>query len=343
MIAASSPSPAPVGGDAARPLRVVSVSLGSPARDYRLTLRVLGRDVVAERIGVPDLAAYGRMLRALDGQVDVLAIGGANLALTVGHRRYPIRDIARLVRGLRTPVVDGGALKSLLERWLVLEWLPREHGVDLRGRRVLLVSAVDRYGLAEAFTRAGSDVRFGDLMFALGLPVLLRGLGTVRVLATVALPVITRLPFTWLYPTGARQEEIVPRFASAYAWAEVLAGDFLYIRRHMPEDLGGKLVFTNTLTAADVEALRRRGVWMVVTSTPELGGGRSPGTNVVQAILVAVSGRRPEELAPQDYLTLMAQAGFRPRVEVLNPERAWAPQPGTAPVRGPHPAAGAPS
>ena len=43
MIAASSPSPAPVGGDAARPLRVVSVSLGSPARDYRLTLRVLGR------------------------------------------------------------------------------------------------------------------------------------------------------------------------------------------------------------------------------------------------------------------------------------------------------------
>jgi hypothetical protein len=39
----------------------------------------------------------------------------------------------------------------------------------------------------------------------------------------------------------------------------------------------------------------------------------------VQAILLAVSGRRPEDLTPQDYLALMQQVGFRPRVEVLNP------------------------
>lgn len=301
-----------------RALHVVSVSLGSASRDHRVELVLLGRRVIAERIGVETLPAYRRRLLELDGRVDAIGIGGTNLALSAGHRRYPIRDVMRLVEGIRTPVVDGSGLKSLLEKHLILEWLPKEFGVDFRGRRVLLTSAVDRYGMAEAFTQAGADVRFGDLMFALGIPITLGGLTTVRVLAAILLPVVTRLPFTWLYPTGKKQEEITPRYGKAYAWADVLAGDFLFIRRYMPEDLRGRIILTNTLTSNDVTELRRRGVRMIVTPSPSLDG-RSFGTNLVQAILLAVSGRRPEELTPQDYLALMQQVGFRPRVEVLNP------------------------
>ena len=301
-----------------RPLHVVSVSMGSVSRDHRVELTLLGRRVVAERIGVENLQAYRRRLLELDGRVDAIGIGGTNLAVWAGNRRYPIRDVTRLVEGIRTPVVDGSGLKSLLEKHLILEWLPREYGVEFRGHRVLLVSAVDRYGVAEAFTQAGADVRFGDFMFALGIPITLRGLTTVKVLGAILLPIFTRLPFTWLYPTGKKQEEITPRYGKAYAWAEVLAGDFHFIRRYMPDDLAGRIVFTNTLTSSDVEELRRRRVRMIVTPSPNLNG-RSFGTNVVQAILVAISGRRPEDLAPQDYLTLMRQVGFRPRVEILNP------------------------
>ena len=300
-----------------RPLRVVSVSLGSSTRDHHVTLSLLGKKVIVERIGVESLIAYRRRLRELDGQVDVIGIGGANLALGAGDRVYPIRDVVRLVRGITTPLVDGSGLKNLLEKQLILQILPREYGVDFRGKRVLLVSSVDRYGMAEAFTRAGADVRFGDFMFALGLPFTLTGLTTIKVLAALLLPIFTRLPFTWLYPTGQKQEVITPKFGRAYAWAEVLAGDFHFIRRFMPDDLSGKIVLTNTLTAQDVAELRRRGVRMVVTPAPNLAG-RSFGTNVVQAILVAIAGRRPEELSPQDYLDLMRRVGFRPRVEALN-------------------------
>jgi len=301
-----------------RVLRVASVSLGSSSRDHRVELSLLGRTVIAERIGVENLAAYRQKLLELDGAVDVIGIGGTNLTLSAGHRVYPIRDIARVVRGIRTPLVDGSGLKALLEKHLILEVLPKEYGVDFRGRRVLLVSSVDRYGMAEAFTQAGADLRLGDFMFALELPILLRGLTTIRILATILLPIFTRLPFTWLYPTGEKQDVITPKFGQAYAWAEVLAGDFHFIRRYMPADLAGKIVFTNTLTEMDVAELRRRGVRMIVTPSPNLAG-RSFGTNVVQAILVALSGRRPAELRPEDYLVLMRQAGLRPRVEVLNP------------------------
>ncbi len=302
----------------ARALRVVSVSLGSSTRDHRVTLTLLGKEVIVERVAVEDLAAYRQRLLELDGQVDVIGIGGTNLALRAGDRTYPIRDVVRLVRGIKTPLVDGSGLKSLLEKQIILELLPREHGISLRGRRVLLVSSVDRYGMAEAFTEAGADVRFGDVMFGLGIPITLTGLTTVNVLAALLLPIFTRLPFTWLYPTGKKQEEIRPKFARAYDWAEVLAGDFHFIRRHMPPRLPGKIIITNTLTAADVEEMRRRGVRLVVTPSPNLEG-RSFGTNVVQAILVAISGKRPEELSPPDYLDLLARVGFKPRVEVLNP------------------------
>jgi hypothetical protein len=84
---------------------------------------------------------------------------------------------------------------------------------------------------------------------------------------------------------------IVPRFRAWYEWATVIAGDCLYIKRHMPERLDGKVIVTNTTTPADVEAFRQRGVRYLVTATPRLEG-RSFGTNVMEAALVALAGKK---------------------------------------------------
>jgi len=300
-----------------RPRHVVGVSLGSSRGDHRFETELLGQRFIIERIGTNgDYQAFCRLLRELDGKVDAIGLGGINLSLIAGNRRYDIRDAVRAIRGIRTPVVDGSGIKQSWERHIILKVLPDELGLSMRGRRVLLVASVDRYGMAEAFVQAGADVMFGDFMFGLGIPIGLRGLATVKILAAILLPILTRGPFTWLYPTGKKQEEIKPRFERAYRWAEVLAGDFHLIQQHMPDDLAGKIVLTNTVTPADVEALRRRRVALLVTVTPEMGG-RSFGTNVLEAVVVAMSGRRPEDLRPADYIEWMQRAGFRPRVERL--------------------------
>lgn len=302
-----------------RPKRVVSISLGSSRRDKRVEVTLLGQRVIIERIGTDgDYALFCRRLREVDGAVDAIGLGGINLALVAGRRRYPIRDAARAVAGLRTPVVDGSGVKWSWERHILLSTLPQALGGPLAGRRVLLVSSVDRFGLAEALVTAGADVTFGDLMFGLGLPIGLRGLGTVTVLAALLLPMLTRLPFAWLYPTGGQQDRIVPRFGRAYRWAEIVCGDFHLIRRHLPDDLDGKVIFTNTITADDMDALRRRRAALVITSTPEMDG-RSFATNVLEAVVVALSGRRPGELGEADYLDWMRRAGFQPRVARLGP------------------------
>jgi biotin-[acetyl-CoA-carboxylase] ligase BirA-like protein len=298
-----------------RPKHVVSVSLGSSRRDKRVETTLLGQRFVIERIGTDgDYALFCRRLRELDGTVDAIGLGGINLALAAGRRRYAIRDAVRAVRGLRTPVVDGSGIKRSWERHVLLSVLPQAAGWALAGRRVLLVSSVDRFGMAEALVTAGADVVFGDLMFGLGIPIRLRGLATVKVLAALLLPVLTRLPFTWLYPTGEHQDEIVPKFGGVYRWADVICGDFHLIRRHMPDDLSGKVIFTNTLTTDDMDALRRRRAALVVTSTPEMEG-RSFATNVIEAVILVLSGRRPGELDADDYLEWMRRAGFQARVD----------------------------
>lgn len=300
--------------------RVVSVSLGSSRRDSRVQLELLGEPVVVERVGTDgDLRRYAQLLESLDGQVDAIGLGGLDLFLQAGPRRYYVRDAVRLARRVRrTPVVDGSGLKQGWEPYVVLHFLPEVVGYPLRGRRVLQVSSVDRYGMAEAFARAGAQVVYGDFLFALGLPFPLRSLRSVRILAALLLPVLTQVPIAWLYPTGSRQEQVAPRYGGYFRWAEVVAGDFHFIRRYMPPDLQDKVVLSQTLTRQDVEELRRRGVALLVTVTPELGG-RSLGTNVFQALVVAYAGKPPEALTPEEYVEWMHRFGFQPRVEWLNP------------------------
>jgi hypothetical protein len=297
--------------------------LGSASRDHRFETEILGQPIIIERLGTNgDTVRAQQLLEELDGKVDALGLGGTDLYLHAGRRKYLIHETARLVRNIRkTPFVDGGGLKASWERWLITDYLPKQKGLSFLGRRVLLVSSVDRYGMAEAFTEAGAEVVFGDFIFALGIPIPLRSLTSVKILAAILLPVLTRLPIRFLYPTGKKQEEIIPRHGRHYAWAEVLAGDFHLIRRFMPEDLRGRIVLTQTITATDVEELRRRGVWLLITDGPDMGG-RSFATNVLQGTIVAVLGRRPEEISADEYLQTALRAGFIPRMEELNPHHA---------------------
>ncbi|HEY8393167.1 MAG TPA: quinate 5-dehydrogenase [Thermaerobacter sp.] len=299
--------------------RIVSVSLGSSRRNHRARLELLGETIEIERIGTDgDMQKAIALIRELDGKVDAFGMGGTDLYLVAGRRRYILRASLPLARAaVRTPIVDGSGLKNTLERRVVRQ-LARDGVIDFRNKRVLVTVAVDRFGMAEALAETGCELVLGDLIFALGIPIPLRSLRALERLAAVIAPIATRLPLSVLYPTGRKQEETVPRHDRFFAWADVIAGDWHYVRRHMPASLQDKIILTNTVTPEDVELLRQRGAAMLVTTTPELNG-RSFGTNVMEAVLVAVSGRRPEELGPADYERLLDELDFKPRIERLRP------------------------
>ena len=298
--------------------RIVSISLGSSKRDHRVETEFLGKKVVLERIGTDgDFGRVISLLQSLDGKVDAFGMGGIDLYLFAGAKRYQIRDAVRIAKTPKiTPIVDGSGLKNTLER-KVVGFLQDNLKLPLAQMKVLMVSGIDRFGMAEAFANAGSKMTFGDLIFALGIPMPLNSLVALRRAAYSMLPIIVRLPFTFLYPTGSKQDINTPKYARYYEDADIIAGDFLFIKKYMPLQLQNKIIVTNTVTSTDVEELRKRGVKMLVTSTPEFSG-RSFGTNLMEALLVSFSGKKPAELQPQDYLELLEQLHFEPRVVNLS-------------------------
>lgn len=297
--------------------RAVSVSLGSSARDKRVVVTFKGQPIAVERIGTDGDAKRARRLFAeLDGKVDALGVGGVDVYLRLDDREYPLRAALKLVQDVhQTPVVDGRGLKHTLERRVFELAAPELGGLPHFCRAFVLV-AVDRPGLAQAVTDVADDVVFGDLMVALGIPIPVRGLDRFRKLARLLLPIVSYFPLSMLF-YGSGGEKTGPKYERYWREADLIAGDFLFMRQHLPHDLTGKTVVTNTTTAENIELLRARGVRTVITTTPRYEG-RSFGTNMLEAALTAYAGKG-RTLSDAELNALIDELDLRPSVQRLQP------------------------
>ncbi|MBQ7318321.1 MAG: quinate 5-dehydrogenase [Phascolarctobacterium sp.] len=296
---------------------IISISLGSSERDAKAVVKLGDVEALVERRGTDgDFAKARQLMEQYDGRADAIGLGGTDLYVYAGKQRYTFRESARLIANVRqTPVLDGSGLKNSLERRLIAK-LAAEEVVDFRNKKVLLVCGVDRFGMAEALQEEGAQLTFGDLLFALNIDKPIRSLKALAWWAKLLAPVLTKLPVSWLYPMGKEQQVRTPKFPQYFLENDIIAGDFHFIRRFMPESLPEKIIITNTVTAADRKLLKEAGVKLLITTTPCLDG-RSFGTNVMEALLVAVKGER-KPLAPAEYIALLEQYKIESSVEFLN-------------------------
>lgn len=303
--------------------KILSISIGSSSRDHTTRHVFLGQECELSRQGTDgDFEKAVQRYADMDGKVDAFGVGGVEFFLRVGRKRYYFRDVSRIRKAVKVSKIgDGNGVKGLLERraFQALEkHLNEKENKTLKGMPALLTTAVDRYGMGEAMVDAGLDMTFGDLMFALGIPIAIRKLSTVRLMAAVLLPVITNLPFTWFYALGSEQDKPPqPKWGKYYQQAQVLGGDFIQIRQYMPDDLSGKIIVTNTTTSKNVEELRKRNLHILVTVTPRLEG-RSFGTNVMEATLLALMDKPQADVTDRDFLDLIERIPLEPNIEVLN-------------------------
>ena len=310
--------------------RVVSVSLGSSRRNHRFETIFLGERFEVERIGTDgDQEKAVELIRKLDGQVDAIGLGGVDVFFHVGEQVFTHREGWRLLSAAsKTPVVDGSGLKHTLERWAVT-YLHNTMPEVLEGRKVLIMSGIDRYGIAQVIQEFTNRVTYGDFLFTLKWDFPLRSLKQLQTYARLIFPIVCRLPFDLLYPTGERGETRRPRHARWFNWADVIVGDFHMFNRYAPDDLTGKVLITNVLTPDDEADLRRRGLRLVMTTTPEMGD-RSYGTNILEAMFVALlkeQGYTADQRSVvrrtfrDEYLNLILESGVEPRVIELNPPK----------------------
>jgi hypothetical protein len=294
--------------------QVVSLSLGTSQRNKSAEIELLGEKFLVERIGTDgDMRKFAQLMAELDGQVDAFGVGGCDIYVAVGQRKYAFREILQLVKAAkRTPVVDGSGLKHTLERE-TLKRLQASGEMNFADERVFLVSAVDRYGMAQTLDELCPNVVYGDLMTALGLPIPIRSYRAVETLGRLTLPLITQLPLKWLYPTGEKQNERKPKFQKTFDWATTICGDSLYILRYAPDRLDGKTLITQSVRKANLEWFEKAGVQRVITTTP-IVNGETFATNVMEGVLVALLGKPPAQITEQDYLDVLARLDWQPNV-----------------------------
>jgi hypothetical protein len=298
---------------------VVSVSIGSSKRDHEVEVELFGTAFRIRREGTDgDYEAAEARFRELDGKVDAFGLGGIDLFLHAAGKDYYLREGKRFSRAVsKTPIVDGTGLKGAVEA-SVVSHMQNGLGLDLKGKRVLITSAVDRWGMSMAFADAGCEMSYGDLLYALDVPIIMHSKRTLVNVIKLITPIAMQLPIAWLYPAEADHETAVQtesKHADLYRQADIIAGDYKWVRKFMPNDMSGKWVVTNTTTAEDMEFLRDCGVELLITSTPRLEG-RTFGTNVIEATMVALDGAT-HSLAPERYLELLTQTGFTPDVQWL--------------------------
>lgn len=296
---------------------VISISLGSSSRDAVTEENFDGEVIRIERRGTDgDKKKASDLFAAYDGKVDAIGLGGTDLHVFAGGKRYTFRESAKLIeKAKKTPVLDGSGLKNSLER-IVIANLEKNGIINFYGKKVLLVCGVDRFGMAEALTAARADVTFGDLIFGLGINLPIKSLQVLAWIASIVAPIITKMPVSWFYPVGKEQTQRVERYPKYFLENEIIAGDFHFIRKFMPENMVGKTIITNTVTKEDRELLKRVGVHCLITTTPNFNG-RSFGTNVLEAALVALAGRHTP-LEAEEYEELLKKYDIQPGIEYFS-------------------------
>ena len=299
--------------------RVVSVSLGASTGDFKRELKLNGIDFTLSRVGCnADMELAASTLEKLDGHVDAIGLGGIDVYLRVAGDQFVIGDGLRLAQHAKiTPVVDGSGLKETLERTTVETLVNR--GYIQRGTKVLMVSALDRFGMAEALVAAGCECKFGDLIFNMKIDYPLTTLEELKDLARKYRSRLLTVPFRMLYPTGAAQNERSAdgKFAHYYCEADVIAGDRHLILKHMPQDLHGKIILTNTTRPDTVDELRKAGARILATTTPDMDGV-SAGTNVMEAAVVALADKPLSAITRDDYVEWSQRLKWQGEIHVLN-------------------------
>jgi hypothetical protein len=293
------------------PKHVVSVSLGSSQRDSHIETEILGTPILIERRGTNgSIPKAIELVKELDGRIDAFGLGGTDLYIQAANKKFYLRDSLRIAKhAIKTPMVCGAGLKDTLERTVVQKL---DSVLQWKNKKVLMVSAVDRFGMAESLAQAGADVLYADLIYILGLPIPLKSLRSLTRVANIIAPIATQLPISWLYPTGSKQEKSETGWRTKYFdWAEIIAGDFHFIKRYAPETLQGKIILTNTTTKDDVAMLKKRGVKTLITTTPRVNG-RSFSTNWLEAAFIAISGKYP--LTLDDYKKLLKESRLEPDI-----------------------------
>jgi len=292
---------------------VVGISLGAGDQDFAFDTRFLGHRFSVRRLGTNGSTPKAiKLLRHWQDRADAIGLGVVKDSYTVGSRRYVEKDSARMKAAVtRVPVTTGGRLSDILQEW-ALRHVQIKLGNFFNNAKVLFFSGRTNYKLALAMSEYTQNLQFADPLLQLGVPKLLSSLDTLELYASGAHQVLEWTPDALMASRPVREWT---RFLLRRAMQEatVIVAPVHELDQFGADELARKVIVTSTVNDQRLARFRDRNVDMVIDGAP-LMFDHVLGPSLIDAMIIAATGRAGDDILEDDYLEIITSLGLEPRI-----------------------------
>ncbi|MFN0186896.1 MAG: dehydrogenase [Aquabacterium sp.] len=293
--------------------QVIGISLGDPAQDFAFDTRFLGVDLSVRRVGAGGkMKQASRLVNQWDPVADAFGLGIGRDVHALDPRQggdSRIAQLAELVQ--RAPISSGQRLADLL-----LEWAVRHAQATLGhyfdNARVLFFSGLAHQKLALTMGEYTPNLHFADPVLQLGVPKLLTSPDALALYASGAHQVADWVP-PQVLGQGLLARWCRHALRHAVRHATVVVAPVHELDDFGLEELAGKTVVTHTVNEERLARLRDKGVHLVIDAAPQVEG-HAIDPALLDAMIMAATGRHVGALLDDDYLEVFERAGFAPRL-----------------------------
>ncbi len=292
---------------------VVGISLGSRKQDFEFTTDFLGERLHVQRLGTDgDARRAEQLLREWDARADAIGLGLQSDDDAAWALRQGEPNLALLARtATRAPVTTGERLAGVFSEWAVRHAQAELPGL-FNNARVLFFDGLAHQKLALALSEFTGNLQFADALLQLGVPKLL---GSLDALSHYAIG--EHYARQWLPPRAAADGVLHDWthyvLRKALHKASVIVAPVHRLDAFGIEELAAKTIVTSTVNDERMERFRQAGVHLVIDAAPLLAG-HALAPDMLDAMLLAATGRPLSEILDDDYLAMIAELQLEPRI-----------------------------
>lgn len=291
----------------------VGISLGSGEHNFELETDFLDERLKVWRLGTDaSTTKTVKLLRAWERHADAIGIAVVKDQYALPSRRDIDKDVTQLTDVVtRVPVTTGTRLADILQEWAVRH-VQNTLGSYFTNANVLFFSGMSNLKLAQTVSEYTQNVTFADPLLQLGIPKLLTSMDALRLYSAGAHRVLD-----WVLP-GVMSSDPVKEWnrfllRKAIHGAAVVVAPVHDLDDFDREDLAGKTIVTSTVSDERLARLADKGVAMVVDGSPFLFD-HVIAPSLLDAMIIAATGKRPGELLEDDYLEILTRLEVEPRL-----------------------------
>jgi len=302
--------------------KIINISLGPSKDDYELNVDFQGQAFAIKRIGVEgNLDRASELLLTSNKQAAAISLSGIQFPYMIGSTAMSDRKTARLLKeakALSTPVTVGSLLRDVSHEWALRHTHFIFGGNYFTNARVLFFSGLATSKIATVMQEYTPNLQFADPLLEEGIPRLMGSLNELELYANRIKGALKWLPGRRLVTGGGPLKKAgAYLLQQAVRKAQVLVVPYFrfysYLKDFSADDLKGKIVVTATAYADRVAYLKKRGVKVIIDTTPQLFD-KVIGFSALEALLIAALQLPPDKDSSDELLEVISEMGMEPRI-----------------------------